>query len=103
MILTGGVDIGEKEKEYVMDALVNGWDENAGNYIKKFEEAFAKWVGVKYARTTSGGTQALMLALATLGIGPGDEVILPDLTYFACSDVIVQLGATPIFVDVDYG
>lgn len=101
MILTGGVDISWVDVEYVTDAVINGWDEHHGDYIAAFEEAFAEYVGVKYARTTSGGTQALTLALATLGIGPGDEVILPDITYFACSDVIIQVGATPIFVDTD--
>jgi len=100
-ILTGGVSITEKEVSYVNDALINGWDQNHNSYIKKFEEAFAAFTGTKFAKSTSGGTQALMLSLATLGVGPGDEVILPDLTYFACSDVIVQLGAKPIFVDVD--
>lgn len=101
MILTGGISIGKKEVEYVNDALVNGWDEHATDYIKKFEKAFAKYVGVKHARTLSGGTQALTLAVATLGIGEGDEVILPDMTYFACSDVIKLAGATPVFVDTD--
>lgn len=101
MIFTGGVSIGQKEIEYVNDALINGWDLHHNDYIKKFEEAFAKYVGVKYARTLSGGTQALTLACATLGIGPGDEVIMPELTYFACSDVVKLLGATPVFVDID--
>jgi perosamine synthetase len=101
MIYTGGVSIKEKEILYVSDALIHGWDGNHDKYIKQFEADFATYVGVSYAKTTSGGTQALMLALATLEVGPGDEVILPDLTYFACSDVIVQLGAKPVFVDVD--
>ena len=101
MILTGGVSISDKEKQYVADALENGWDGNADGYIKRFEEAFAKYVGVKHARTFSGGTQALTLALATLGIGKGDEVIMPDVTYFACSDVVKLLGAEPVFVDID--
>ena len=101
MILTGGVSITDLEKKYVSDALENGWDGNADLYIKKFESAFAKYVGVKYARTLSGGTQALTLALATLGIGKGDEVIMPDVTYFACSDVVKLLGAEPVFVDID--
>lgn len=99
MILTGGVSITDREIAYVNDALINGWDENHNNYIKKFEEAFAKYIGVKYAHSLSGGTQALTLACATLGIGPGDEVIMPDLTYFACSDVVMLLGAKPVFVD----
>lgn len=101
LILTGGISISQKEIDYVNDALINGWDANATKYIKKFEEEFAKKVGVKFARALSGGTQALTLALATLGIGQGDEVILPELTYFACSDVVKLLGAEPVFVDID--
>lgn len=100
MILTGGVDISELERIYVTDAILNGWNENHDSYLKPFETAFAEYVGVKYAKTTSGGTQALTLALAALNVGPGDEVILPDITYFACSDVIKLLGATPVFVDI---
>ncbi len=100
-IYTGGVDRSGNEAKYTLDAVLNGWDKNHNGYTKKFEAAFAKYVGVKYARTLSGGTQALTMALATLDIGPGDEVILPDITYFACSDVIRLLGATPVFVDTD--
>jgi perosamine synthetase len=101
MIFTGGIDVSGNEAKYVNDALANGWNENHNSYIKRFESAFAEYCGVRYARTTSGGTQALTLALAALDVGAGDEVILPDLTYFACSDVIKLLGATPVFVDID--
>jgi len=101
MILTGGVDISEKEIAYVLDATMNGWDENHSDYVLKFLHEFGEYVGSPYAYATTGGTQALWLSLATLGVGKGDEVILPDVTYFACSDVISLLGATPVFVDVD--
>ena len=100
-ILVGGIDITEKEIAYVNDALINGWDENHDKYLKRFENEFAKYVGRKYAYAVTGGTQALWLSLATLGIGKGDEVILSDLTYFACSDIIRLVGATPVFVDTD--
>lgn len=99
-ILTAGPRVGKKEILYVMDAVNNGWNEHYADYIHKFEEEFAKYVGVKYTLTTSGGTGALHLALATLGIGPGHEVILPEITYFACSDVIKLLGAKPVFADI---
>lgn len=99
-ILTAGPSVGKKEVSYVMDAIKQGWNEHYADYIHKFEEEFAKYVGVKYVFTTSGGTGALHLALATLGIGPGDEVILPEITYFACSDVVVHLGAKPVFSDI---
>lgn len=101
MIYTGGISISERETTYVMDALNHGWDEQASKYIRSFEKKFCEYTGAKYARTLSGGTQALTMALATLDLKPGDEVILPDLTYFACSDVIKLQGATPVFVDVD--
>lgn len=99
-ILTAGPSVGRKEVRYVLDAVKNGWNEKSAIYIHRFEESFARYVGAKYAFTTSGGTGALHLALATLGVGPGDEVILPDLTYFACSDVIMHLGAKPVFADI---
>lgn len=99
-ILTAGPSISQKEIDYVMDAMKTGWNEKSYYYMRKFEEEFAKHIGVKYARSTSGGTGALWLGLAALGIGPGDEVIIPEITYFACSDVTVLLGAKPVFVDV---
>lgn len=99
-ILTAGPSVSQKEISYVLDAAKNGWNEHWTDYTHKFEEKFAKYVGAKYAFTTSGGTGALQLALATLGIGPGDEVILPEITYFACSDVIRLLGAKPVFADI---
>lgn len=100
MILTAGPSISKKEISYVTDAVTNGWNEHAFDYMDKFEKAFAKHIGVKHAMSTSGGTCSLHLALATLGIGPGDEVIVPEITYFACSDVVMLLGAKPVFVDV---
>ena len=100
MILTGGISITDKEIEYVTDAVRKGWDEHHSDYKVKFEKEFAKYVGSKYAYAVTGGTQALWLSLAALNIGPGDEVIIPELTYFACSDVVKPLGATPVFVDI---
>lgn len=99
-ILTAGPSISRKEISYVLDAVSNGWNEHAFDYMNKFEKAFAKYIGVKHAISTAGGTCSLHLALATLEIGPGDEVILPEITYFACSDVVMLLGAKPVFVDV---
>lgn len=99
-ILTAGSSISNKEISYVLDAVKNGWNEHAFDYLHRFEKAFASYIGVKHALATSGGTGALWLGLATLGIGPGDEVIVPEITYFACSDVVMLLGAKPVFVDV---
>lgn len=100
LILTAGSSITQRELNYVTDAVKNGWNENWAGYLHEFEKKFSKYIGVKYAIATSGGTGSLHLALASLGIGPGDEVIIPEITYFACSDVVMLLGAKPIFVDV---
>jgi len=99
-ILTAGPDIGTEELMYVLDAVRTGWGANWNNYLKRFEEAFAKYVGVKYCMATSSCTGALHLSLAALGIGPGDEVIVPDLTWIASVSIVNYVGATPVFVDV---
>lgn len=99
-ILTAGPSISKKEIDYVTDAVKTGWNEHYADYTHRFEAAFAKYIGVKYALTTSGGTGALWLSLTAMGIGPGDEVIIPEITYFACSDVVMHLGAKPVFVDI---
>jgi len=87
------------EKKYVEDCLTSTWISSKGKYISSFEESFARYTGVKYATTVSNGTVALHLALIALGIGPGDEVIVPTLTYIASVNAIAYTGATPVFVD----
>lgn len=88
-----------KEKEYVMDCIDSSWISSKGEYVGKFEKAFAKYVGTDYATSVSNGTVALHLALLSLGIGPGDEVIVPAFTYIASVNVITFVGAVPVFVD----
>lgn len=88
-------------KKYVNDCLDTGWISSSGSYIKRFEENFARYIGTKYAITTSNGTTALHLAIASLGIGKGDEVIMPDLTIISCPDAVIYTGATPVVVDVE--
>lgn len=100
IIRTAGPSISNLEIKYVTDAVKTGWNDKSYDYMRRFEKKFAEYIGVKYARVTSGGTGALWLSLAALGIGKGDEVIIPEITYFACSDVVKLLGATPVFVDV---
>lgn len=100
MILTAGPSITQKEIDYVNDAIANGHDEHWGDYIKKFEKAFAEYIGVKHALTTSSCTGALHLALVALGIKEGDEVIVPDSSWIATASVVRYVGATPVFVDV---
>ncbi|UAY52237.1 DegT/DnrJ/EryC1/StrS family aminotransferase [Ferruginibacter albus] len=87
------------EKKYVLDCLDSTWISSKGKYISLFEEAFAKKIGIKYAASVSNGTTAMHLALLALGIGPGDEVIVPTLTYIASVNCIVYTGATPVFAD----
>jgi perosamine synthetase len=89
------------EVGYVQDAAQNGWGSDCYNYIKRFETAFADYVGAEFAISTSSCTGALHMGLHALGIGPGDEVILPDTTWMATAAPIVHLGATPVFVDID--
>jgi len=87
------------EKNYVNDCIDSTWISSKGKYIGLFEDAFAKYVGVQYAASVCNGTVALHLALLALGIGEGDEVIVPTLTYIASVNAIVYTGATPVFVD----
>lgn len=88
-----------REKEYVNDCLESTWISSRGAYIDRFEKLFAEYTGIRHATTVSNGTVALHLALMSLGISPGDEVIVPTLTYVASANMIVQTGATPVFVD----
>lgn len=87
------------ELNYVTDAIKTGWISSQGSYVKKFEEAFANWNNMNYGVSCSSGTSALVLALRALGIGKGDEVIVPEFTMIASSWAVTYIGATPIFVD----
>jgi len=87
------------EREYVNHCLDTGWISSKGEYVNLFEKAFAEYVNVRYSAAVCNGTVALHLALVALGIGTGDEVIVPTLTYIASVNAIVYTGATPVFVD----
>jgi len=89
------------EAKYVMDCLDSTWISSTGKYIELFEDAFAQFCGVKHAITCSNGTTALHLALLGLGLQPGDEVIVPTLTFIASANAVVYCGGQPVFVDVD--
>jgi len=93
--------IGAREKELVLDALDSGWVSSIGKYIDEFETGFARYCGTEFALTVSNGTTGLHLALEALGIGPGDEVIIPDLTFVATANAVAYTGATPVLADVD--
>lgn len=101
MIPVAGPWITEKEINYVTDAVTNAWYGNANIYHERFEAAFADYVGRRFAITLPSCTSGLHLALAGLGIGAGDEVVVPDLTWIATSAPISYVGATPVFADVD--
>jgi perosamine synthetase len=92
--------IGEREIAYVTDAVRSGWVSSIGPYIDRFEQDFARYLGVRHAVAVSNGTVALHLALHAMGLGPGDEVIVPDLTFAATAHTVLQTGATPVFADV---
>ena len=100
-ILTAGPSISSREIVYVNKAVSLGWNLNHSKYVKLFEEKFAQSVGSKYAMTTSSCTGALHLSLLSLGIGPGDEVIVPDITWVATASAVAYVGAKPVFADVD--
>ncbi|MFX3635402.1 MAG: DegT/DnrJ/EryC1/StrS family aminotransferase [Candidatus Pristimantibacillus sp.] len=89
------------EKKYVMDCLDSTWISSTGKYITAFEEAFAAYCGTKFAISCSNGTTALHLALLAHGVGPGDEVIVPTLTFIATANAVVYCGAKPVFVDCE--
>ncbi|MET3520651.1 DegT/DnrJ/EryC1/StrS family aminotransferase [Mesorhizobium abyssinicae] len=84
---------------YVNECLTTGWISSRGAFISRFEKAFAEYVGAPQATSVANGTVALHLALDALGIGIGDEVIVPSFTYIASVNTILQTGATPIYVD----
>lgn len=88
-----------REKEYVNQCLDSNWISSKGEFISRFESQFSAFIGVEHATTVCNGTVALHLAMDALGLQPGDEVIVPTLTYVASVNTIVQLGAKPVFVD----
>ncbi|WP_233847651.1 DegT/DnrJ/EryC1/StrS family aminotransferase [Paraburkholderia sp. HD33-4] len=88
-----------REKNLVMDCLESTWISSKGKYVGQFEESFAAWLGARHAITVSNGTVALHVALAALGIGPGDEVLVPTLTYIASANAVKYTGADVVFVD----
>ncbi len=93
--------LGDREAEYVLEAVQSGWISSLGKYVVQFEEEFARFCGAKYGVATSNGTTALHLALHALGLGPGDEVIVPSLSFVASANAVAYTGAKPVFADVD--
>lgn len=94
-------DLSGNEQKYVQEAIESTWISSTGKFVSRFEENFAYACKVRYAFAVANGTVALHLALLALGVGPGDEVIIPSLTYIATANVVKYVGAEPVFVDVD--
>ena len=92
--------LGKEELKELKEVLKSQWI-SGGPKIKEFQEKIAKVCGVKHAITVCNGTQALYVGLKILGVGPGDEVIVPDFTFIASANAVVWAGAKPVFVDVD--
>lgn len=93
-------EVGKEELELIQKVLESGYL-TTGPMTERFEILIAEYVGVKHAIAVSSGTTALYLALACLGIGPGDEVLVPDFTFPASANVVKHCGATPVLVDID--
>ena len=89
------------EMKYLADCLESGWISSEGPFVRRLEEGIAKLVEQRHAIAVANGSVALEMAVKALGIGPGDEVILPTFTIISCAAAIVRAGATPVVVDSD--
>jgi perosamine synthetase len=89
------------EKKYLCECIDTGWISSEGPYVKQFEEQFAARIGRKHGIAVSNGSVALDAAVTALGLGPGDEVILPTFTIISCAAAILRAGAAPVLVDCD--
>ncbi len=101
LILTAGPYIDYREVEYAADAAQNGWNNHHSDYINRLEKFFKNYIGVTQGFATSSCTGALHVALKARGIGPGDEVIVPETTWIATAAAVVYVGATPVFADIE--
>jgi perosamine synthetase len=100
-IPVAGPSVTDLEVEYVARAAAADWYSNAGQSVAKFEREFAEYLGMRHAAATPHCTSALHLAYLALGLGPGDEVIVPESTWVATVAPVMYVGATPVFVDID--
>lgn len=94
-------DLKGNELKYLIDAFLSTWISSKGKYIERFEKEFARFIGARYAVANTNGTTSLHLALLACGIGPGDEVIVPDLTFAATINAVIHANARPVIVDVE--
>lgn len=94
-------DLSGNEEAYAVQAIRSSWVSSSGEFVRCFEQEFARMCGTRHAVAVSNGTVALHLAMLALGVGPGDEVLVPSLTYVATANAVQYVGAEPVFVDVD--
>jgi perosamine synthetase len=94
-------DVGDLEEKYLVQAFRSGWISSLGEYVTNFEKSFAEFCGVEYGVAVSNGTVAIQLALLAAKVGPGDEVIVPPLTFVATAAAVKHVGATPVFVECE--
>jgi perosamine synthetase len=93
--------LGKREEELVLEALRSGWISSVGKFIEDFEQGWAHYCGRRHGIGVSNGTAALQLALACIGLKPGDEVILPTFTIISCALAVIYNGGVPVLVDSD--
>jgi perosamine synthetase len=102
-IPVASVDVSGNEEKYVVDAVRSSWISSTGPYVSRVESEFAELCGSRAAISVCNGTVALHLALLALDVRPGDEVLVPSLTYIATANAVRYVGGEPVFVDVDPG
>jgi perosamine synthetase len=94
-------DLGGNEKKYLLECIDSGWISSEGPFVREFEQKFSQRVGRKFGVAVSNGSVALDLAVLSLGLEPGSEVIMPAFTIISCAAAIVRAGLTPVLVDAD--
>lgn len=101
MILVNRPILGKREKELLTECIESGWISSDGPFVSQFEQNFAKFLGAENGIAVCNGTAALEVGLYSLGVKPGDEVILPSFTIISCAIAITRLGAVPVLVDIE--
>lgn len=94
-------NLSDTEKKYVLEAIDDGWVSSAGPHVTELEHKFAEYIGVDYAIACSSGTAALHISLILKGVGNGDEVLVPNMTFVATANAVKYVGADPVFLDID--
>lgn len=103
MIPVNTPDLTGNEKKYLNECIDTSWISSEGPFVKRFEKEMAEYVGRKEGVAVCNGTVALTLALKSIGIKKGDEVIIPNFTIISCAQAVIELGAKPVFVDAKDG